>query len=537
LIFLFGDDFLSKRIVSLFGVIVFAAAFLIFRILEVSVRSDYVETANAQSRYTVTLAATRGTIYDRSMRPLAGEKNEYRAVITPSEETVEYVTRTFEQEQLFPIGEKLTGSAPFMISVDDASAAGTGVDVFGVPTRYGRRIADHVIGYVNYDGKGVSGAERAFDDYLSQHSGTLKATYTVDARGRSLSGIEPEVVDSTSASKAGAVLTIDADVQMIAQTAAEKYIEKGAILVLDAHTAQIIACVSVPSFDPENIAESLGDSDAPLINRGFSRYDVGSVFKLVVAGAALESGVPSSFSYNCTGYVQIGNNVFNCSNRSGHGEICMEEAVAYSCNTYFIELAKQTGGEAILDFARDLGMGSAVEICDGWMTDKGILPDIKELQNPAALANLSFGQGNLMMTPLHVASLICSIANEGEMTEPSIFMGYSDMHGTLSEIPPKESRRVMSRETAWQLREYMRACVVYGTGKNTETERVGCAAKTGSAQTGIKSDGHEIIQAWYTGFFPYEEPKYVCVVLVEDGESGAVSAGPVFAFIADSLSL
>lgn len=83
----------------------------------------------------------------------------------------------------------------------------------------------------------------------------------------------------------------------------------------------------------------------------------------------------------------------------------------------------------------------------------------------------------------------------------------------------------------------MRACVVYGTGKTVVTDRAVCAAKTGSAQTGIKTGGRSVVQAWYAGFFPYDEPQYACVVLAEDGESGAATAGPVFAYIADELSL
>lgn len=528
---------MGKRIISLFCVIVFSAAFLIFRILSISLESEYVQTAGAQSRYEVTISSTRGTIYDNAMRPLAGGKNEYKAVITPSPQTAEYVMGVFRQDELSDISERLKGNSPFVMKVNDASCAGTGVDVFRAPTRYGSSIANHIIGYINYEGRGVSGAEYVFDEYLSRNSGTLKAVYTVDARGRSLSGIKPEVIDSTSISKAGVVLTIDADVQMTVQAAAEKFLDKGAVLVLDADTCEILACVSTPGFDPENVALSLDDSNAPLINRAFSVYDVGSVFKLVVAGAALESNTEIEYTHNCTGYVEIGNNIFNCSNRNGHGIIGLEEAVAYSCNTYFIELAKLVGGENILSFAEKLGMSDVITLCDGWMTDKGILPDIKTLVNPAALANLSFGQGELMLTPLHIAKLICAVANDGEVTEPGILKGYVDMHGNLTTRDTRIYTRVMSSETAQRLKEYMRSCVIYGTGRNTQAARVNCAAKTGSAQTGIRVDGKEVIQAWYAGFFPYENPEYVCVVLCEDGESGAVSAGPVFAYIADELSL
>lgn len=536
--YFYGGTKLEKRLIAVFGALILCASFMIFRVLDASLKSEYVSTVNSQSRYTVTVCSARGTIYDRELRPLAGGKSEYRAVITPSHETVEYVSKVFEPQQLAQMEDRLTGTAPFVIKVDDATVDGTGVDVFSAQKRYGSvKTAEHILGYVNMDGNGVSGAERVFDEVLAKNSGYLKATYTVDARGRKLSGTQPQVIDSTVLSRAGVVLTLDADIQSIAETAALKYLDKGAIIITDIESGDILACVSCPRYDPESVAQYLSDSDAPLINRAFSCYDVGSVFKLVVAGAALENGIGDDFIYNCTGCVEIGNNQFHCSMREGHGEIGIEEAIAYSCNTYFINLAQQLGGDRILEFAQKAGMAEAVEVCDGWVTDAGVLPDSAELQNPAALANLSFGQGRLMLTPLHLSKLVGAIANNGVAAQPNIFIGYNDIEGNIINASQRSEERLLSSENANKLKQYMRACVVYGTGKNVETSRAVCAAKTGSAQTGIKVDGHNIVQAWYAGFFPYEEPRYACVVLAEDGESGAATAGPVFAYIADELSL
>ena len=529
---------MSKRVIPLFAVFVLCGAYLIYVMLCEALTQEYVETVNSQARCTVTVCSTRGAIYDRMLRPLAGCMSEYRAVVVPSNETAENLAKIFPQGKIDEISDRLTGRTPFVVSVSDACSAGNGVDIFSVPVRYGKRtLAPHILGYVNCDGKGVSGAERVFDEYLSSCSGSMKATYTVDAVGRKLSGVKPQIFDSTPQSNAGVALTLDADIQMIAEDAAKQCLGKGAILVSEVSSGDILACVSTPGFDPSDVAASLESVDSPFVNRAFSDYDVGSVFKLVVAAAALESGISPETSFECTGSVDVGGVTFNCSSHTGHGLVNMEQATAFSCNSYFIQLAMQLGGEPILDFAQKLGFSKCIELFENWQTDAGILPEKSMMRNPAALANLSFGQGKLMLTPLHIAGFIGAAANGGVMNEPVIAAGLADRGRNISPFERKDGTRVMSEETAAYLRKFMRACMEYGTGKNVAVERAQCAAKTGSAETGMERGGHEVTQAWFAGFFPYDEPKYVCVVLAEDGVSGAASAGPAFAYIADRLSV
>ena len=141
-----------------------------------------------------------------------------------------------------------------------------------------------------------------------------------------------------------------------------------------------------------------------------------------------------------------------------------------------------------------------------------------------------------MATPVHVAQLTAAIANNGMMPECSVYEYMVTPAGESFDESTPTARRVMSAETAELLCEFMRETVLSGTGKAGASDHVTSAAKTGTAQTGIIKDGHSVLQAWYAGFFPYEQPEYVCVVLIEDGQSGGADAGPVFGYIADAMN-
>jgi len=530
---------MQKRLAVLFFSLTLCAFCVMAHTLMVALAPRYVEAASSQSVYTVSVCRTRGRIYDCKLRALAGGRMQYRAVILPSRENIIKLTRVLPPEKLLEISERLTGVHPFVCNVDDASADGYGAIVYPAQKRYAANCtAVHTVGYLGGDGTGVSGIEKAYDSYLSAARGELSIRFSVDATGAGLAGIKPEVTDTTDNSLAGVVLTLDTDVQRAAEDAAEKYIEKGAIVILDVNTGQIKASVSVPSFRQDRIADALEEPDSPLLNRAINAYDIGSVFKIVVTAAALESGIAPDTACMCTGALQIGDNVFHCANRNGHGLVDMEQAFARSCNIYYIELARLLGGETIIEYAKRFGLGRGVELANGYNTASGCLPDSEELLRPAALANFSFGQGRLMASPTHVAAMTSVIADGGKYTEPTVFMGMVDSR-LENVITPhnRQPKQIISQRTADIIAGFMCAAVEYGTASAGGSDETSCAAKTGTAETGIISDGHRVMQAWYTGFFPADAPRYVVTVLVEDGESGGTSAGPVFKYIADRLTV
>jgi len=447
------------------------------------------------------------------------------------------LTGALSPAKLTEIKDRLTGTYPFVCSVDDASADGKGAIVYPAQKRYASNcIAVHTVGYLGSAGQGVYGIERAYDNFLAAASGELSVRFSIDATGAGLAGVEPEVNDSMDNSLAGVVLTLDADVQKIAEEAAECNIKKGAIVVSDVSTGQIKAIASVPDFDQNDIASALTAEDSPLLNRAVSSYDMGSVFKIVVTAAALESGVDPQTMCNCAGSIKIGSNIFHCANRNGHGLIDMEEAFARSCNIYYIELARTLGADTILEYAEKYGFGQRIKLADDYFTTAGCLPQRETLDRPAALANLSFGQGELMASPVHVNAMTASIASGGEYITPTVFAGtVNSSLEPLKEPAQRVSKQIISPQNAQLIRSFMHAAVDYGTAKVGGSPSVICAAKTGTAETGMFSDGHRVMQAWYTGFFPAEDTQYAVTVLVEDGQSGGSSAGPVFCYIAERL--
>lgn len=521
---------------GLFCAFLILCAVVIGRILLIDSETDYVEAAQNHSIYSLTLAKTRGKIYDRNGNALVGGTYSYKAVVIPSADTAATLFNCLTAEQLDEISASLKGKFPFAADVPDGTCESEGITVYRVPQRYAvNSVAVHLVGYCGQDG-GESGIERAYDEWLGDAAGEFTVTCRINASGQSLEGARQEVTDTTANSDRGIMLTIDRDLQNIAETAAAAHLECGAVVLLDVESSEVLAMVSLPTYDRSNIAAVLNDSRSPLMNRAVSAYNAGSVFKPVVAAAALEHGLDPDEKYECVGAVSIGNLSMGCINHTAHGEVALREAVVHSCNTYFINAARQTGGADILAMAEALGFGQSTRLGTNYSAAAGTLPSLQSLALPAELANFSFGQGKLTVTPVQVAGMFAAIARGGEYIEPYVVKGLTDNRLNIISNPVQPvTRQAMSRETAETLGECLRAAVLEGTAKAGASDSVTSAAKTGTAETGIVRNGRTINQAWYAGWFPYENPRYVCVVLAEGGTSGGSSAGPVFKEIAERV--
>lgn len=532
-----GNLLMEKRITWIFCFILAVCAALIGRIIIIDTHEDYISAAENHSSYKLTLARTRGKIYDRNGIPLAGGASSLKALIIPSSDTAAELMGKLPVEKYNSIQNQLRGIYPFVTDVDDGGCEGEGVTVYRVPKRYSdHSLAVHLVGLCGSNG-GESGIERAYDEWLGSAEGELSVTCRVSASGRSLDGAFREINDTTLISNRGVMLTIDSEIQNIAETSAAKYIECGAVVIIDVETGEILAMASLPAYNRNKVASVLSDSRSPLINRAVSAYNAGSVFKPVVAAAALENGFDPESEYECTGYVKIGGTTMGCIRHAPHGTEDLEAAISHSCNTFFINMSSMTGGTAILDMADKLGFGKSTRLGTNYTSSKGNLPDAELLTRPAELANLSFGQGTLTVTPVQVAGMIAAIARKGEYIEPYAVIGLTDDRLNIISQPfSPERHRAMSRSTADTLASCMHTAVLEGTAKAGASDKITSAAKTGTAETGIIINGKKVNQAWYAGFFPYESPKYVCVVLAENGTSGGSSAGPVFRDIAERMS-
>lgn len=354
------------------------------------------QTARQQAKYTLTVSETRGNIYDRELRLLVNKKTETVYGILPSAENLSPVLSAVPAARRAAVSEQFRSGRPFLLK--DVSLSETlGVTAFSVPVRSGeRQLAPHIVGYTDSDGKGVTGIEKSCDGFLSAASVKQTITYTLDGLGHSIPGIEPEIRSETG-NGAGIVLSIDSIIQKVIENAGSAGLKKGAIVVMDPDTGEIRAAASFPFYTRSTLTQCLKDNEnTPMINRAFLSYSVGSTFKVVTAAAALEEGISLTESYNCTGQIDVGGQIFRCHKRSGHGEVDMVDGMMKSCNPYFIHLGQLAGGEKLLKMAERFGFGDRVTLSEGMTVSGGTLPTLSQLQSPAAVANLSFGQGHFI---------------------------------------------------------------------------------------------------------------------------------------------
>lgn len=523
---------MKKRMVALYCVLFSLLGLLLFRTFRLVDNEDLAASAKRQSTYTVPLATLRGNIYDCNGKKLVNTTQVYMAVVMPNVAAASQLAPYVAEDQKEELQKKLKGNKPFAIQVTQKEIPG--VQVFAVPRRYSaQQSLAHVIGYIDGDGKGVTGIEKAYNDLLSESSAAMKVTFRVDALGRVLSGDDLQLVDETSTSKTGVQLTIDSEIQQIAEEAVKGRLDKGAVVVMESETGKIRASVSMPDFDPDNVAAYLNEADAPLLNKAFLAYNVGSTYKLAVAATALEEGLPpEAYQYTCTGKIEISGHTFTCLERSGHGTIGLDTAIARSCNTYFINLGQQLSFDAIRRMSLSMGFGKGYELAPGLTTASGYYPISSDIHSPADLANLSFGQGKLMGTPVQLALMVSSIATGGRTPTPILVEGTIGAGGALTQTAEENLTRVMSEKTAQTLQQYMVGVIENGLGSLAKPEHLTAGGKTATAQTGVFQDGKEEIRVWFCGFYPAEKPKYTIVVLSEDGEAKAT---PVFKEIADGL--
>ena len=349
--------------------------------------------------------------------------------------------------------------------------------------------------------KNFSGLEK----YVDKKIGSLSINYSVDALGRVLDGDNGTIINKNYNSIDGVKISIDEKLQKIAEVSSKK-ISKGSVVILDTNTSQILASVSLG-----------GD----YLNRSLRPYAIGSIFKIVVAAAALENNINPQ--YDCKSKIKVGDTTFHCQNKHKHGKQHIKEALANSCNCYFVNLALKLGKDKILNTAKAIGFGESFNLFDNTfpVTDLSF-PNEEELNSKGQLALLGFGQGKLTDNPLHFASVVSAVANGGYYNFPTL------------NINSKDNKRAFSAKTAQTLKEYMKYVVDNGTGFNAQYES-NTAGKTATAQTGIYEDGKEQLNTWFVGFYPYDKPAYSIAIMCEGGKSGAEDCCPVFRSIVESI--
>lgn len=483
-----------KKRLKIFSVLIFALS-LVLILAEARIAflngGDYAKKAAAQRSHTIEVKKYRGLFFDRNMIPLTDSKTR---LFTSGVATVNPTVR-------YPYGS----------------------------------VAEHIIGYVNSDGEGVSGLEKCFDSTLTTKN-TLKLSVLVGASGAPIDNTGVGVTDEGGGMQ-NVRLTLDFHIQKIAEDALDNAGISGAAVVLDVQSSDVLAMASRPGFDRNDISESLATDDARLVNRCISQYNAGSIFKIITSAAALESGAVSPDTpFYCSGAVNIDGRDFACHLKEGHGALGFESAFANSCNCAFYSIGAKIGAEQITSAARAFGLGERILCFDGLEEARGNIPR-KDSYGIYEAVNYSIGQGEILITPVQAANVAAIVANNGVANCVNIADAIVDESGAVRRnIRETASRRVMRRDTALEIQRCMTLAVHSGTASGAKSDTVSIAGKTGTAQTGWFENGENLVHGWFCGYFPSDNPKYAMAVLVENGKSGSAAAVPVFKEIAEQIA-
>ncbi len=520
----------------------------------------------------VPLPAPRGTIYDRNGSDIAKDELSFNVSLKRAAKATDAmfirglsevlgieekaVYQKLKETELQPfishtIAEDVGIEKAIRISEMGTEYPGIFLEVTTRRRYLKRSSCSNVLGYVGLinreefqrlkpygfrmnDLMGRSGLERHYDDYIRGKHGGKQVE--VDNRGREVRvlGLKEPVPGKSLQ------LTIDIRLQEFCDSLLEG--RRGAIVAISPKTGEIFALSSAPSFDPNAFVDSsrgrevsgfLGDKHHPLVNRAVSgTYPAGSVFKPVMAVAALESGVINDKTFlRCDGSLVSGGRTFHCWYKNGHGDIDLREAIKVSCNVFFWRVGLLLGADKIAEQASKMGIGSRSGV-DLPFEASGLLPSeawkkktMKEPWYAGETLNLSVGQGYLLATPLQVARMASVLANGGYLIKPYIV---EKIEGVRVGAAEKVSLGI-SKKNLDSVRDGMRLAVNdrRGTGKKALQKDFVVSGKTGTAQTSRNED-----HGWFMGFAPFDNAKLTVVVFDEYGGKGgyfaAETAGKIF---------
>lgn len=407
-------------------------------------------------------------------------------------------------------------------------------------------------GTIANDYVGQSGVELGYNRQLMGQNGVQ--VVEVNSHGRR----ERILEERTPLWGNSVQLTLDLDLQKATEEAFEG--QSGAAVVLNLRNGEVMALASSPSFDPNLFSGRFKaaewkavaqDEEHRLQNRALQgRYAPGSVFKLILAAAALEEGKisPTKRLY-CGGGLRLYGKWFPCHSASGHGFVNLHEALVQSCNSYFYQLGVELQIEAIARYARTFGLGSPTGI-DLPFEVSGLVPDPEwkrqARQEPwyaGETVSVSVGQGSVLVTAVQMAQIAAIVGSSGDVFRPHVFLKPLPA-GALADPAPTGSqgepiRRLAFHDSTWQVLQDAMWSVVNesGTGWRAGLPRVGVSGKTGTAQVASMSNlsetddddrpEHLRNHAWFVGYAPRENPELALAILVEHGGQGGRTAAPI----------
>lgn len=547
---------------------------LVFFFILAAARTGYIQVLRGEHYARKALAGetigvaledfARGRILDRHSRPLTGSYSANRIVVFPdlleNPDATALSLSAVLGADFFTVRNMLAGKNPVVLPFNLTGgqlrlireSGWEGVVAVPYSFRYGPRpLAAHVVGHLgkirdlreleelNRSGKkayrlsdwvGRQGLEHYYENELKGMYASGFAGLFTDALGKPLPGkqvlVNTRLGDFT---RSDVITTIDADIQEMVERVMDRHIKKGAVVVMDRSTGDILAMASRPNYNPDPAGGGLASAAAEsFVNQAVSLFQPGSIFKVVVAAAALSEGTagPDTLFF-CRGSLE---KPVRCWKEEGHGQITLAEAFAQSCNPVFVKIGLELGPHRLISYARSLGLDNQGII--GYPAAADRRQELDLIAGRHNLVNSSLGQGPVLATPVQVTAMVNTVANGGIYLQPRLVMEVRPARGDPRGIRPGDPVRALSPEVARQLGEMMVMVTRRGVGQKAWASPGGTAGKTGSAEL---ADGVEFVNAWFSGYGPLDNPRYTVTVLVREGVSGGETAAPVFREIMEDL--
>ena len=568
---------MQTKLVWLFAIIILVFVALIARItyINVSKGDEYTKTVLDQQEYTSTVIPfKRGDIIDRNGTTIATSERVYNVILDidamlqadeadesdkNTEATVKALVDCFgideaairteieeSPESKYTILKKDVDydTAKAFEAIDEDDEKYPNITGIWLEEDYLRvypynALASDLIGFATSENIGTVGIESSYNSILNGTNGREYGYLTDDASS--------EYTIQKAENGNSVVSTIDVTLQTIAENAILEFNEahKGetregepgsyntAVMIMDPNNGEILAQASYPNFDlnnprdlttmysQERIDAMTEDEKSEAYSnlwRNFAvsdAFEPGSTMKPFTVAAGLETGaINGSETYYCGGYKHVGDYDIYCHLRSGHGQITVQDAIAYSCNVGLMDIAEAIGIANYTRYQRLFGFGQYTGIdLPAEAETAGLLYTADTMQE-TDLATNSFGQSfNVTMTQMMAAT--ASLINGGNYYEPHVVKQIQDENGRVLETrDPVLVRKTVSEATSETIKSYMKAVVDYGTGMSTKIEGYSMGAKTGTAEKLPRNQGNYILS--YMGFAPVDNPEVLIYVVIDE---------------------
>lgn len=545
--------------------------------LQVVQGQEFKEKAHQNRLRSQPLLAPRGTVYDRSAKVLAANKEAHALFFDPrklSNSQIYQTLQTLSQylnadyaelrkrldfESLRPVYLYHDLSAAELAQVLEHKDRLPGIEVITSLERYypTKELMAHFLGHMGqinaeeleqrtyqnyYPGAliGKNGLERVYEPFLKGVDGKAQEEIALSSEARSQRFTIPPLPGHRLQ------LTIDKDLQAYAYQLLAAAGVAGSVVVMNPQNGEVLALVSYPAYDANLFNKGLSQKQwndlqnhrlHPFLDRSTNAYAPGSIFKVVTTLAGLGTGhLTPQRSFVSRGFLKVAGHLFYDWNRAGFGTVDIHQALAHSIDTVFYELSQEMGIEPIRDYSYLLGLGAPTGI-DLPAEGKGIVPDQAWKQKwigspwlPGDSVNASIGQGYVQMTPLQATRMIAAVANQGYLVTPHLVKSIAGQIPGQSELAlyPHENLRPQQipgiPQAHWQtVQRGLEGAVTYGTAKGLKVPGVRVAGKTGTAETIPGKPNH----AWIVAYAPVDKPQYALTVFLEHGGSGGGKAAPL----------